>query len=56
MLFPLTRYSLSASHQQYAVAPNGRFLMIRATESDRVDRLVVVENFFDVLKARVPRR
>jgi Tol biopolymer transport system component len=56
MLFPLTRYSLSATHQQYAVAPDGRFLMIRTTESDRLDHLVAVENFFEVLKARVPRR
>jgi len=55
-LFPLTRYTLSASHQQYAVAPDGRFLMIRATESDRVDHLIAVENFFEVLNARVPRR
>jgi serine/threonine-protein kinase len=56
MLFPLTRYSMNATHQQYAVAPSGRFLMIRATESDRQDHLVAVENFFEVLKARVPRR
>ena len=56
MLFPLTRYSMSPSHQQYAVAPDNRFLMIRATESDRLDHLVAVENFFEVLNARVPRR
>ena len=56
MLFPLTRYSVSATHPQYAVAPDGRFLMIRATESDRPDQLVAVENFFEVLRARVPRR
>ncbi|HEX6944192.1 MAG TPA: protein kinase, partial [Gemmatimonadaceae bacterium] len=56
MLFPLTRYSMSATHQQYAVAPDDRFLMIRATESDRLDHLVAVENFFEVLKARVPHR
>ena len=56
MLFPLTRYIMNPTHQQYAVAPDGRFLMIRATESDRLDHLVAVENFFEVLKARVPRR
>jgi serine/threonine-protein kinase len=56
VLFPLTRYSMSATHQQYAVARDGRFLMIRATESNRLDHLVAVENFFEVLKARVPRR
>ena len=56
MLFPLTRYSMSSTHQQYAVAPDGRFLMIRATESESQDQLIAVENFFDVLKTRVPRR
>ena len=56
VLFPLIRYSLGASHQQYAVAPDGRFLMIRATESESLDHLVVVENFFEVLRTRVPHR
>jgi eukaryotic-like serine/threonine-protein kinase len=55
-LFPLTRYNMSVIHQQYAVAPDGRFLMIRATESESKDHLVAVENFFEVLKARVPRQ
>ena len=55
-LFPLTRYSLSLAHQQYVVTPDDRrFVMIRATESDRVDHLVVVESFFEVLRARVGR-
>jgi len=57
MLFPLNTYALSSVHQQYAVSPDGRrFLMIRAPESDRFDDLVTVENFFEVLRARVPRR
>jgi Tol biopolymer transport system component len=57
VLFPLTRYSLSPTHQQYAVSPDDRrFVMIRASESERVDHLIAVENFFEVLKARVPRR
>lgn len=44
-------------HQQYAVSPDiRRFLMIRATESNRLDNLVAVENFFEVLRAKVPRR
>ena len=56
MLFSLERYSMSATHQQYAVSPDGRrFLMVRSTEPARTDDLVVVENFFEVLKARVPR-
>ena len=57
MLFPLNRYSLSATHQQYVVSPDGlRFLMIRDRESDRFDDVVAVENFFEMLRARVPRR
>jgi Tol biopolymer transport system component len=56
-LFPLTRFFLSSSHQQYAVAPDGRrFVMIRATESSGMDQLVVVENFFAELRTRVGRR
>lgn len=54
MLFPLPRYSVFSVHQQYAVSPDDRrFLMIRSTGGDRVDRLVVVENFFEVLRTRV---
>jgi hypothetical protein len=57
VLFPLTRFSLDPSHQQYSVAPDDkRFLMIRATESDRADHLIVVENFFEVLRRRTGRR
>jgi serine/threonine protein kinase/Tol biopolymer transport system component len=53
-LFPLTRYVLGSSHQQYAVAPEDRrFVMIRATGSDRADKLVVVENFFEELRQKV---
>ncbi len=56
-LFSLSRYALSPTHQQYAVTPDGkRFLMIRAIESNPQDHLIGVENFFDVLRARVPRR
>ena len=41
----------SRDHQQYAVAPDDqRFVMIRATGSDRSDRLVVVENAFALLE------
>ena len=57
MLFPLIRYSLNLAHQQYAVsADDRRFIMIRASESDRPDHLIAVENFFEVLRARVPPR
>jgi len=33
-----------------------RFLMIRYSEADRSDQLVVVENFFEVLRTRVGRK
>ena len=57
VLFPLARYAFDLTHQQYAVSPDDRrFIMIRATESDRPDHLIAVENFFEVLKTRVPRR
>jgi serine/threonine-protein kinase len=56
-LFALTGYSGSASHQQYVVTPDDRrFVMIRATGSDRNERLVVVEGFFEELRGRVGRR
>jgi serine/threonine-protein kinase len=55
-LFALTRFAQSAAHQQYAVAPDDRrFVMIRATEATRMDQLIVVENFFEALRARVGR-
>jgi serine/threonine-protein kinase len=57
VLFPLIRYTLSLTHQQYTVSPDDRrFIMIRASESDRADQLIVIEGFFEVLKARAPRR
>jgi len=57
MLFQLDRYTLNGSHQQYTVSPDDRrFLMIRATESSPMNQLIAVENFFEVLRARVPRR
>ena len=57
VLFPLARYYLNPAHAQYAVSPDDRrFLMIRATEPDQADKLIAVENFFEVLRARVPRQ
>ena len=57
VMFPLVRYRVSLAHTQYTVSPDDRrFIMIRASEPERVDNLVAVENFFGVLKARVPRR
>jgi Tol biopolymer transport system component len=56
-LFSLARYATDDNYPQYAVAPDDRrFVMLRATEANRVDQLVVVENFFDVLRTRVARK
>jgi serine/threonine-protein kinase len=56
-LFPLVRYATDDAYQQYTVAPDDRrFVMLRATEANRIDQLVVVENFFGVLRARVGRK
>ncbi|MFN2316699.1 MAG: protein kinase [Gemmatimonadales bacterium] len=55
-LFPLPRYLTSAAHQQYAIAPDDqRFVMVRFPGPDRMDRLIVVENFFEELRRSVPR-
>ena len=53
-LFPLPRYLLNNSRTEYAVGPDDRrFLMIRNTESDHTDRLVVVEHFDQELRTRL---
>jgi serine/threonine-protein kinase len=55
-LFPLGRYATNDTHAQYAVAPDDRrFVMIRGRQADRSDQLVVVENFFEVLQAKLPK-
>jgi len=56
-LFPLPRYLMGSSHPQYAITPDDRrFVMVRFTGPDRTDRLVVVEGFFEELRARAGRR
>jgi hypothetical protein len=55
-LFPLGRYAMDNTYQQYAVAPDDRrFVMIRARQENREEQLVVVENFFEVLRTQVGR-
>jgi hypothetical protein len=55
-LFPLIRYATDDVSPQYAVAPGDRrFVMLRASEGNRVDQLVTVENFFEVLRGQVGR-
>ncbi len=55
-LFPLSRYLTNSAHQQYAITPDDeRFVMVRLSDPDRTDRLVVVEGFFEELKRLVPK-
>lgn len=52
-LFPAAGYTSRGFTQQYAVAPDDRrFLMIRPLESGSPDNIVVVENWFEELKAK----
>ncbi len=46
-------YGSAFVHQLYDVTPDDqRFVMIRNTETEAVDELIVVENFFEELRAR----
>jgi hypothetical protein len=55
-LFPAAGYaSFRNTSPQYAVAPNDRrFLMIRPLATSSPDNIVVVENWFEELKAAAP--
>jgi len=56
-LFPLTAYQWDPVHQQYAVSRDDRrFVMIRQVGLGTQENLIVVENLFEELRARVPRR
>ncbi|WP_373059833.1 TolB family protein [Gemmatimonas sp.] len=53
VLFSATGFAADFFHRQYAVASDDRrFLMIRAVGGGAPDKLVVVENWFEELKAR----
>jgi Tol biopolymer transport system component len=52
-LFPASGYYSSAGGAQYAVAPDDRrFLMIRQVAASAPDQLIVVDNWFEELKAK----
>ena len=52
MLFSIAGFNSIRLHQQYDVTPDDqRFVMIRHTGSDGPTELIVVENFFEELKA-----
>jgi hypothetical protein len=54
VLFSSRGYDASRWHQNYDVAPDDqRFVMIRSLEGADAGELIVVENFFEELKAKV---
>ena len=54
VLFSTQGFRSSAVHQSYDVTPDGqRFVMIRNPDADELGELIVVENFFEQLKAKV---
>ena len=57
VLFSALPFTFEAVHRTYDVTPDGqRFLMLRpaAVAKDLDEPLVVVENFFEELKRKVP--
>ena len=53
ILFPAAAFRANEVRAQYAVAPDDRrFLMIRSSATTPADKLVVVENWFEELKAK----
>jgi hypothetical protein len=52
-LFPAAGYDSLIWSPRYAVAPGDRrFLMIRAVAASAPDKLIVVDNWFEELKAK----
>ena len=52
---PRVLFSLQGT-SEWDVAPDGkRFIMLRDREGQQRPKLIVVENFFEELKAKVPR-
>jgi DNA-binding SARP family transcriptional activator/Tol biopolymer transport system component len=57
VLFPAAGYASLRFTPQYAVARDDRrFLMIRPLETRSPDNIIVVENWFEELKAKFPRK
>ncbi len=54
VLFPIQGFRSTPQHQQYDVTPDDqRFVMIRNVGAEEAWELIVVENFFEELKAKV---
>ena len=56
LLFEASYWTPASGPRNYGVAPDGRFLMLKAEEGARpgADRFHVVLNWFEELDARVP--
>ncbi len=55
-LFPMTGYRTAGNGRMYDVTPDDRrFLMLRVLPSEKASEVIVVQNFFEELKAKVPR-
>ncbi len=54
VLFSIQGYRSATAHQQYDVTPDDqRFVMIRNPSVEERGELIVVENFFEELKAKM---
>jgi len=54
VLFPVTEYLADFRHRQYDVSPDDqRFIMLRPVGGDAGRELILVQNFFEELRARV---
>jgi hypothetical protein len=53
---PVSTYNLDQNFADYDVAPDGRFIAIRADTSDRNDDIVIVLNWVEELNRRVPSK
>jgi eukaryotic-like serine/threonine-protein kinase len=55
-LFSLAGYRLPTNGRSYDIAPGDqRFLLLRLIENTTRNEVIVVENFFEELKRKVPR-
>jgi hypothetical protein len=55
VLFPAEQYTRNPARRQYEVSPDGRrFLMIRPLGGGVEGQLILVQNFLDELRNRVP--
>ena len=54
VLFETTGFLSGGNNSLYDVSRDGRFVMLRAPSSTAATRLILVQNFFEELKAKAP--